>query len=103
MQCKSEAVCSADLASGALTYLIRENCSSSAYRDEARSGTAALYDTQAEIPVDCGAAKKSRLHRSKGTNRSNTEIVGSNPIRGTDVSLFCVCVVLSVGSGLATG
>jgi hypothetical protein len=31
--------------------------------------------------------------------------VGSNPIRGmvVFVRLFCVCVVLCVGSGLATG
>jgi hypothetical protein len=37
--------------------------------------------------------------------RSNTGIVGSNPTRGMDVSarLFCVCVVLCVSSGLATG
>jgi hypothetical protein len=37
--------------------------------------------------------------------RSNTGVVGSNPTRGIDVSvrLFCVCVVLCVGSGLATG
>jgi hypothetical protein len=36
--------------------------------------------------------------------RSNTGFVGSNPIRGMDVyvRLFCVCVVLCVGSGLAT-
>jgi hypothetical protein len=35
---------------------------------------------------------------------SNTGIVGSNPTRGMDVyvRLFCVCVVLCVGSGLAT-
>jgi hypothetical protein len=30
----------------------------------------------------------------------NTGIVGSNPTRGMDV---CVCVLLFVGSGLATG
>jgi hypothetical protein len=37
--------------------------------------------------------------------RSNAGILGSNPIRGMDVCarLFCVCVVLCVGSGLATG
>jgi hypothetical protein len=37
--------------------------------------------------------------------RSNTGIVGSNPTRDTDVCvrLFCVCVVLCAGSGLATG
>jgi hypothetical protein len=37
--------------------------------------------------------------------RSNTGIVGSNLTRGMDVCvpLCCVCVVLGVGSGLATG
>jgi hypothetical protein len=37
--------------------------------------------------------------------RSNAGIVGSNPTRGMDVCgrLFYVCVVLCVGSGLATG
>jgi hypothetical protein len=37
--------------------------------------------------------------------RSNAEIVGSNPTQGMDLSvcLFCVCVVLCVGKGLATG
>jgi hypothetical protein len=37
--------------------------------------------------------------------RSNTGIMGSNPTRGMDVyvCLFCVFVVLCVGSGLATG
>jgi hypothetical protein len=37
--------------------------------------------------------------------RSNTGIVGSNPTRGMNVCvrLFCVCVVLCVGRGLATG
>jgi hypothetical protein len=36
---------------------------------------------------------------------SNARIVGSNPTQGMDVCLrlFCVCVVLCVGSGLATG
>jgi hypothetical protein len=38
-------------------------------------------------------------------SHSNTGIVGSNSTQGTDVCLrlFCVCVVLCVGSGLATG
>jgi hypothetical protein len=38
-------------------------------------------------------------------SRSNTGVVGSNPTQGIDicVRLFCVCVVLCVGSGLATG
>jgi hypothetical protein len=37
--------------------------------------------------------------------RSNARIKGSNPTRGMDVfvHLFCVYVVLCVGSGLATG
>jgi hypothetical protein len=37
--------------------------------------------------------------------RSKTENVGSNTTGGMDVRvcLFCVCVVLCVGSGLATG
>jgi hypothetical protein len=37
--------------------------------------------------------------------RSNAGIVGSNPTQGMNVfvRLFCVCVVLCVGSGLATG
>jgi hypothetical protein len=36
---------------------------------------------------------------------SNTGVVGSNPTRGMDVCvrLFCVCVVLCVGRGNATG
>jgi hypothetical protein len=37
--------------------------------------------------------------------RSNAGILGSNPTRGMDacVRLFCVCVVLCVGSDLARG
>jgi hypothetical protein len=37
--------------------------------------------------------------------RLNTGVVGSNPTRGmvVCVRLFCVCAVLCVGSGLATG
>jgi hypothetical protein len=37
--------------------------------------------------------------------RSNTGVLGSNPTRDMDVCvrLFCVCGVLCVGSGLATG
>jgi hypothetical protein len=37
--------------------------------------------------------------------RSNTGIMGSNPTQGMDVyvPLFCVCVVLCVGSALVMG
>jgi hypothetical protein len=37
--------------------------------------------------------------------RSTTEIVDSNPTQVMDVcvSLFCVCLVIYAGSGLATG
>jgi hypothetical protein len=38
--------------------------------------------------------------------RSNAGIMGSNPTQGTDVYILClfsVCIVLCVGSGLATG
>jgi hypothetical protein len=40
-----------------------------------------------------------------GRARSNIGVVGSNPTQGMDVCvrLFCVCVVLCVGSGLTTG
>jgi hypothetical protein len=40
-----------------------------------------------------------------GRTHSHTEVVGSNPTRGMDVCvhLFCVYVVLRVGSDLATG
>jgi hypothetical protein len=36
---------------------------------------------------------------------SNAGVVGSNPTQGRNVCvhLFCVCVVLCVGNGLATG
>jgi hypothetical protein len=36
--------------------------------------------------------------------RSNAGIVGSNPTSGMDIclGLFCICIVLCVGSGLAT-
>jgi hypothetical protein len=47
----------------------------------------------------------SRGLRHKLPSLSKAEIVGSNPIQGMDVCvrLFCVCVVVCVGSGLATG
>jgi hypothetical protein len=37
--------------------------------------------------------------------RSNAGVVGSNPAGGTDACApsFCVCAVLCVGSGFATG
>jgi hypothetical protein len=50
---------------------------------------------------------RSRPQRPRGLRlaHSNTGVVGSNPTRSMDVCLllFCVHVVLCVGSGLATG
>jgi hypothetical protein len=45
------------------------------------------------------------IHKQSSLARSNSGIVGSNPTEGmvVCVRLFCVCVVLCVGSGLATG
>jgi hypothetical protein len=44
------------------------------------------------------------LSKARVFARSNTKIVGSNPIGGMDVRvcLFCVCVVLCVGRVLPT-
>jgi hypothetical protein len=62
---------------------------------------------QATVPVQSGCAAgsfdASRSKASTDLALSNAWFVGSNPIRGTDVSvcLFCVCVALCVGSGLA--
>jgi hypothetical protein len=52
-------------------------------------------------PITVDARSKSRTVFA----HSNAGIMGSNPTRVTDVfvRLFCVCVVLSAGSGLATG
>jgi hypothetical protein len=51
-----------------------------------------------------------RSHWPRGVSRtvfgrSDAGIVGSNPTQGMDVCvrLFCVCVVVCVGSGLTTG
>jgi hypothetical protein len=53
------------------------------------------------MPITVAALSKARTVFA----RSNTGFVGSNHTRGMDVyvRLFCVCVVLCVGSGLATG
>jgi hypothetical protein len=61
----------------------------------------------------CSSANVDELNQFKGADhsgravfaRSNTGIVGSNPTRGVGVCvlLFCVCVVVCIGSGLATG
>jgi hypothetical protein len=54
-----------------------------------------------ELPITVAARSKSWIVFAC----SNAGIVGSNPTQGMDVCvrLFCVCVVLCVGSGLATG
>jgi hypothetical protein len=53
------------------------------------------------LPITVTARSKARIVFA----RSNTGIVGSNPTQNMDVCvrLFCVCVVLCVGSGLVTG
>jgi hypothetical protein len=66
------------------------------------------------IKMECDSAFLFTLDRTGDTCRSqwprglpcsNTGNVGSNPIRGMDVcvGLVCVCVVLCVGTDLATG
>jgi hypothetical protein len=53
------------------------------------------------MPITAAAQSKALTFFS----RSNAAIVGSNPTQSTDVCLhlFWVCVVLCVGSCLATG
>jgi hypothetical protein len=53
------------------------------------------------LPIAAASQSKARIFLA----RSNTGVVGSNPTGGMDVCvrLFCVCVVLCLGSGLATG
>jgi hypothetical protein len=53
-------------------------------------------------PVTVAARSKARTFFA----RSDAGIMGSNPTHSMDVwcvRLFCVCVVLCLGSGLATG
>jgi hypothetical protein len=52
------------------------------------------------VPITVAARSKARTVFA----RSNTGIVGSNPTQGMDacLHLFCFCVVLCAGSGLAT-
>jgi hypothetical protein len=52
------------------------------------------------LPITVAARSKARTVFA----RSNAGIVASNPTQGMDVCvrLFCVCVVLCVGSSLAT-
>jgi hypothetical protein len=59
-----------------------------------------FWSCWAHLPITVAARSKAWTVFS----RSNTGIMGSNPTRGMDVCvlLFCVCVVLRVGSGLVT-
>jgi hypothetical protein len=52
-------------------------------------------------PIRIAARSKARILFA----RSNAGIVGSNPTQGMEISAlsFCVCVVLCVGTGFATG
>jgi hypothetical protein len=70
----------------------------------ANEAVAAIYLYNREhihVPIAVAA----RFRACTVFDRSNTGIVGSNPTKGVDacVRLFCVCVVLCVGSGLAAG
>jgi hypothetical protein len=60
-----------------------------------------LFDLYYSGPVTVAALSKAWIVFA----RSDTGIVGSNPTQGMAVCvrLFCVCVVLCLGSGLATG
>jgi hypothetical protein len=57
------------------------------------------------VRLFCGLFYYAPITVAARSKASNTRIVDSNPTRGMDVCvhLFCVCVVLCVGSGLATG
>jgi hypothetical protein len=52
-----------------------------------------------------GVRRSEWAHGLRHEMSSSIGIVGSKPTRGMDVRvrLFCVCVVLCVGSSLATG
>jgi hypothetical protein len=54
-----------------------------------------------ELPITMAAPSKAWTVFA----HSNTGVMGSNPTRGMGVcvGLFCVCIVLCVGSGLTTG
>jgi hypothetical protein len=60
-----------------------------------------IHSANIELPITVVARSKA----STVFAHTNAVIVGSNPTQGMDVCmrLFCVCVVLCVGSGLATG
>jgi hypothetical protein len=60
-----------------------------------------IQDMFAQLPIIVAARSKAWTIFA----RSNTEVVSSNPTWGMDVyvRLFRACVVLCVGSGLATG
>jgi hypothetical protein len=63
-----------------------------------------MYILRRNVKVPITVAARSDTYMNYFA-RSNTEIVDSNPTQDMDVSvrLFCVCVVLRVGSGLTTG
>jgi hypothetical protein len=56
------------------------------------------WNTQRYVPED-------RILIPHQCESLNVGVVGSNPTKGMDVCvhLFCVCIVLCVGRGLATG
>jgi hypothetical protein len=60
-----------------------------------------MTNLQRWLPITVAARSKAGIVFA----RSNAGIVGSNPTQGLDVCvrLFCICVVLCVGSGLEMG
>jgi hypothetical protein len=60
-----------------------------------------LIHIRRQLPITVAAWSKAQIVFA----RSKAGIVGSNPTEGTEVCvrLICICVVLYVGSGLATG
>jgi hypothetical protein len=57
------------------------------------------------VKENCPSQWPHRLRHELSSPDRNTRVVGSNSTRGVDicVRLFCVCVVLCIGRGLATG
>jgi hypothetical protein len=84
-----------------ITVLLQYCCPTWVLRANVGATTVNILQYQGYVPITVAARSKTWTVFA----RSNTGIVGLNPTRGMDVYVrfFCVCVVLCVGSGLATG